>query len=102
MLLAVPRVTVAGGVGFSLAYERAVFGAPVPAHAFLVVDMRRDVQPYDDVARTMRLRSRLGVEHRRRGAHVRDKTVVLGLTERLKEVGRIQAKNASFAERARQ
>jgi hypothetical protein len=49
-LLAILGIAIAGRIGHFLAHVSAVFGAPVPAHSLLVVDVRRDVQPDDDVA----------------------------------------------------
>jgi hypothetical protein len=54
--LAVSRVAVAGRIGFLTVDILARLGAPVPPHAFLMVDAGVRVQPNDGVVRAVGLR----------------------------------------------
>jgi len=62
-LLSVSCVAVSRGIGFVFANESAVLGTAVPAHAFLVVDVPRDIQPHHNVAGAVHLRGRFCGEH---------------------------------------
>src|SRR6202162_3315556 len=62
--LAIPRVTIAGRVGFPPTYVGAMLRATVPPHPFFMVDSGIRIKPNDDIFRAMRLSGALGRKQR--------------------------------------
>src|SRR5690242_5470420 len=58
---------IAGGIGFLLTDEGAIFCAAVPTLPSEMIDARRQVQPHNGVFRAMLLGFLFGAEERRRG-----------------------------------